>query len=145
MNNLGGFSTIELVFIDEITNFTVSPLGATVSKNGTVPRVLPSIYEGSSLSDFSKYGASGTLYTHKAVLKLKNKMDAGLEAELRTVNARGCILIAADSNGNRKVYGSMDYPLLGTFDEEPGKNKSDLHHFRLTLQADTLHPAYLSI
>ena len=45
---------------------------------------------------------------------------------LRTINVRGCVVRCKDANGNIRLYGSKEYPLLGTVIEKTGTKASDL-------------------
>ena len=134
MNNLGGFKSVELIFVDEVQAFVNTPLGAYISKLTNSVRLLPIHQNGTHITITSKTEASGTLYTSKATIHIQSKdITPELHAELKHVDVRGCRLIATTNNNTKRVYGCQSHPLYGTFVEIPGKQPSDLHYQELTL------------
>ena len=133
MNNLGGYKSVELVFIDELSYFAViSPSGVYLRKSKDTQRLLP----------LRQNESSGTLYTHKAIISLLSAgVDKRLIAELEQVAARGSILIATTNNNEKRIFGNPNYPLFGTFAEIPGEKPSDFRHYELSISATCIHPA----
>lgn len=142
MNNLGGYRSVELVFIDEVTAFIRSGRSARLELSaGKSSRRLPLHDNSASLEATAESDEGGTLYTHQCSIPLRtNALESGLAKELRQVTQRGCLLIGTTNNGDRRVFGSKEYPLLGTFSETYGSRRSDLHQHTLTLSCTCLHP-----
>lgn len=142
MNNLGGYKSIELIFVDELTAFAVTTSGVYIRKNQEKQRILPIHQYGATADTSSKTEKAGTLYTHKATIKiLSSRPDKQLHAELSHVDVRGCILIATTNNNEKRVFGHSLYPLFGSFSEIPGQKPSDSHCYELVLSASCTTPA----
>lgn len=141
MNNLGGYKSIELVFIDELSNFAVTPSGAFIRKISNTQRLLPLHQYGATVDSTPKSDDSGTLYTHKAVINMLGGLDKQLKAELEHTGIRGSILIATTNNNEKRVFGNPNFPLFGTFTEIPGQKPSDFRHYELSMSATCNHPA----
>lgn len=142
MNNLGGYKSIELVFIDELSTFAVTSSGAFIRKKKNILRLLPLQQNGAGVSATPKTDSSGTLYTHKAEISILHiGFDTQLKAELDQVRTRGSVLIATTNNNEKRVYGNLDYPMFGTLAEMPGQKPADLRHYELSLSATCNHPA----
>lgn len=142
MNNLGGYKSIELVFIDELSTFAVTSSGAFLRKISNTQRLLPLQQNGAGISVTLKTDGPGTLCTHKAEISILHKgLDTQLKAELDQVGIRGSVLIATTNNDEKRVYGNLNYPMFGTFSEIPGQKPADLRHYELSLSATCNHPA----
>lgn len=140
MNNLGGYKSIELVFIDELSTFAVTSSGAFLRKNNHILRLLPLQQNGATVDSTPKSDDSGTLYTHKAVINILGGLDKQLKAELEQAGTRGSILIATTNNNETRVFGNPNFPLFGTFAEVSGQKPSDFRHYELSLSATCNHP-----
>lgn len=139
MNNLGGYKSIELVFKDEISLFGVNRRTVTMAKSAGL--LLPPHRSGSSLSSTPKKDASGTSYTHKAVIHFSPLVvDKALVSLLDLIQSRGCILIGTTHNGDVRIFGDKDYPLYGNLEEIYGSRPGELHQYTLTLTCVCLHP-----
>lgn len=134
MNNLGGYKSIELIFVDELDTFAVTTSGIYIRKKQEKQRLLPIQQNGAAADTSPKTEKAGTLYIHKATIKISSsRLSKQLHTELNHVDTRGCILIATTNNNERSVFGHSLYPLFGGFSEITGQKPSDTHCYELTL------------
>ena len=84
---------------------------------------------------------AGTLYKQTLTIRLKRTglTDSELHI-LRTINVRGCVVRCKDANGNIRLYGSKEYPLLGTVIEKTGIKASDLSGIEATFSGKGAYP-----
>lgn len=142
MNNLGGYKSIELVFVDELNMFAITSSGIYIRKNQEKQRLLPIHQNGAAAEASPQIEKAGTLYTHKASIKIScSRLSKQLHTELNHVDTRGCILIATTNNNERRVFGHSLYPLFGSLSEITGQKPSDNHYYELTLSAQCTTPA----
>ena len=135
VNNMGGFSEAEIVFIDEITSW--SHAGDGLQLECRVPRhPLTEVSNGIKLSAVPKTTKSGTIYQHKVEISVKN--GPKLRSELPGIGSRGFLVVAKDRNQQIWVYGHPDYPLFGSIEQIPGSKPTDLHKWRITANCQSL-------
>ena len=127
-NNIGGVIQADFLFTDEISLFSVINHSAVISLHRpNTWRNLPITYMGVSPDVGADDTQAGTLYKQTLTIRLKRTglTDSELHI-LRTINVRGCVVRCKDANGNIRLYGSKEYPLLGTVIEKTGTKPSDL-------------------
>ena len=140
MNNLGGYKSIELIFADELSVFSPTRNRVMIQKKDNSSRMLPLHDDSAALSATPVNNDAGILYTHQCTIFLRVlSLSTELCTLLRQVNVHGCILLAPTNNGNMRVFGSKEYPLLGHYAEEYGSKRSDLHQIKLSLTSQCLH------
>jgi hypothetical protein len=143
MNNLGGYRSVELIFVDEIEKLAFFGNTVYLRKNIDTERLLPLHQNGANISTSPKTGDAGTTYSIKATIALLIKGTyTRLQHELMFVDVRGSILIATSHDSKQHVYGSVETPLFGTFVEKTGSQPSDFHHFELSLSGTDIHSPF---
>ena len=141
---MGGYISVELLFPDEVSVFEVNGWRVTLTRVGTPGRMLPLRDEGAELTATPLSSGDGTSWNHGARIQLRSDLvTKQLDEELQTLHRRGCVLVGTTTNGKVKVFGSKEYPLLGTYHEEDAARRAGLHYHELDLSCICLHPALL--
>lgn len=141
MNNLGGYRTIELIFVDELSNWAASRSEVRLETTREEARILPTRDNTATLNATPSEDEQGTVWAHQAEVSLRAKsLTPTIMADLEQVTVRGCVLRAVTFGGEVKVLGDKLYPLRGSFVEDDGTKLTDLHHYILSLSCNCLHP-----
>lgn len=140
MNNIGGIIQCEILNVDDIVIFAVFNQNAEIKTKETANwQLLPISQKNTSVSAQPSTDDAGTLYEHKFSTIIPKPAQEDI-IRYRSLCLSGCIIRYTDSNGNKRVLGTKDYPLTGTLAEVPGQTASELAGYKLTLQASELTP-----
>lgn len=89
-----------------------------------------------------EHSDADTVYQHICnTLLPMTLVDKELLSFLRNCAIYGCLIRYTDANGQIRILGVKDYPMLGTIEESPGSNASDLAGYQLQLSSSSLTPA----
>lgn len=144
MNNIGGVIKVDICPIDKISNFLSTGTKVRVSpKEGeTLWTELPINRKNTACSATPTNSDAGIAYQHSCNTLLPMPyVNETLLAALRISVKCGCLIRYTDANGQTRVLGTKDYPLLGSLEERPGSNASDLAGYELQLSTTSLTPA----
>lgn len=141
-NNMGGMLFAHLLFIDQITLFSVINhrviIGTTTNRRELD---LPIVSIAAAPVVTPETTDAGICYKIKVTIRLYRATLTDLALHtLRTINNRGCVLLYQDACGYKKVVGSQEHPLFGTLAEVNGSKPTDFSGYELTLTGKTLHP-----
>ena len=136
INNMGGILFAEILNTDEIALFAVHQNQACIrSKEGHDWYPLPTrgVIEAPTVASDD---------TKDAGITYKNTAN-----ELRNKVQTGCVLRCQDTQGHKYIYGTNEYPLLGTLNLIIGKKVTDFTGYELKLAGTSLHPmlSYIEI
>lgn len=150
INNMGGILFAEILNTDEIVLFAVHQNQACIrSKEGHDWYPLPTrgVIEAPTVaSDDTK--DAGITYKHSATIQFpRSALEGNTANELRNKVQTGCVLRCQDTQGHKYIYGTNEYPLLGTLNLIIGKKVTDFTGYELKLAGTSLHPmlSYIEI
>lgn len=134
INNMGGILFAEILNTDEIVLFAVHQNQACIrSKEG---------------HDWYPLPTRGITYKHSATIQFpRSALEENTANELRNKVQTGCVLRCQDTQGHKYIYGTNEYPLLGTLNLIIGKKVTDFTGYELKLAGTSLHPmlSYIEI
>lgn len=141
-NTIGGILFASILSTNKIKEFGISNNVAVIKKmSGHDWHVLPSTHllEAPVISPDSSNAQ--TIYKISVTLRLKRTvvMDTDI-AVIRSAILSGCLINCQDCNGNKRIYGTPDFPLFGTLLEIHGKKSTDFSGYELTLAGISLYP-----
>lgn len=148
MNNIGGIIKCEICPIDKVTTFSHTETKVSVSSadNGSLWIDLPINRKNTSCAATPASNDAGTVYQHSCNTLLPMPfVTTNLLATVRKCAKCGCLIRYTDANKQLRILGTNEYPLIGTLEESPGNNASDLAGFQLRLSATSLTPALVYI
>ncbi|WP_291528581.1 hypothetical protein [Bacteroides sp. UBA939] len=142
MNNIGGIIQCEILGIDDVILFSVVNQIAEIRKKETAEwHTLPINRRNTMVTAAPVAGNAGTLYEHKFSTILPANVVTRLDiSRYRLFCINGCILRYTDANGNKRMLGTKDYPLTGTFAEVPEQTAAGLAGYELKLNASEVIP-----
>ena len=150
INNMGGILFAEILNTDEIALFAVHQNQACIRSNeGHDWYPLPTrgvIAAPTVASDDTK--DAGITNKHSATIQFpRSALEGNTANELRNKVQTGCVLRCQDTQGHKYIYGTNEYPLLGTLNLIIGKKVTDFTGYELKLAGTSLHPmlSYIEI
>ena len=85
--------------------------------------------------------SGGTIYKYSTNIRLLKAAISLKEADnLRYKIVEGCILRCKDTNGYEYIYGTAQYPLLGSLNKIIGKKVTDYSGYELQLSGTSIYP-----
>lgn len=144
MNNLGGILNCEICPIEKVESLSVTgtKVSVTAKEGETLWTPLPINRKNTTCGAPPSSSDAGTVYQHSCntLLPTSHVTESLLET-LHKCARCGCLIRYTDANGRVRLLGVKDYPLLGTIEEVPGSNASDLAGYQLQLSGTSLTPA----
>lgn len=141
-NNMGGILFAHLLFVDQITLFSVINDQVLIGTQSNRKELnLPIVNIAAAPVVTPETTDAGTCYKITATIRLYRATLTDLALRtLHSINTRGCVLLYQDACGYKKVVGSKEYPLSATLTEINGSKPTDFSGYELTLTGKTLHP-----
>lgn len=141
-NNMGGILFAYVLPVSKITEFGVSNEIAVIKKmTGYNWYILPSTHVLEAPTVTPDSSNAQTVYKHSVTIRLVRALVKARDvAVLRSAILSGCLLYCQDCNGNKRIYGTADFPLFGTLIEIHGKKSTDFSGYELTLAGISLYP-----
>lgn len=144
MNNIGGIIKCEICPIEKVETFSNSETKVVIqSKDGEILWTeLPINRKNTTCSATPENSDAGILYQHTCNALLPTPLvDTILIDVIHKCAKCGCLVRYTDANGKTRILGTKDYPLLGTVEETPGSDVTDLAGYQLQLSSSSLTPA----
>lgn len=137
MNNVGGIICCEILSSDDLLRFSVQNQTVIFQlKESAHWTTLPISVKQTTATATPTTGDAGILYNHQvSTLLPASKVGVQLFSLCQYLCRNGCIVRYTDANGNRRILGTKDYPLIGTLEEVPGNNATSLAGYKLILKA----------
>lgn len=142
MNNIGGIIQCEILSVDDIISFAIVNQNIKLQKKEAATwKLLPISPHKTVVYSTPSAGDAGILYEHKFSTFLPaNKVTIQEVSYYRSLCLSGCILRYTDANGNLRIVGTKEYPLIGTIAETSGDKATALAGYDFSLKASILTP-----
>ena len=142
INNMGGIVFARLLFVDQITLFSIINNQVLIRVQTNPKNIeLPIVNIAAAPVVTPEPTDAGTLYKISATIRLPRAVLGDIPLHLlRTINSRGCVLLYQDACGYNKIVGAKEYPLFGTLTEINGSKPTDFSGCEIALSGKTLHP-----
>ncbi|KAA5446292.1 hypothetical protein [Bacteroides caccae] len=141
-NNMGGILSADILFKNEIALFAVHQNTACIKiteGHAWHPLHTLGVIEAPTVTPNETSG--GTIYKYSTNIRLLKAAISLKEADnLRYKIVEGCILRCKDTNGYEYIYGTAQYPLLGSLNKIIGKKVTDYSGYELQLSGTSIYP-----